>query len=61
DVAIEAAIAGMPFREAYRAAADSAGSAGAGRTPESSLAARTSPGAGCDLGLQELRKRLTQQ
>lgn len=58
DVAIEAAIAGVPFRDAYRAAADSAASAGQGRTPESSLAARTSPGAGEDLRLDVLRERL---
>jgi len=58
DVAIEAAIAGMPFREAYRAAADSAGSAGAGRTPESSLATRTSPGAAADPRIAQLRERL---
>jgi argininosuccinate lyase len=58
DVAIEAAIAGMPFREAYRAAADSTGSAGAGRTPESSLAARTSPGAAADPRIAQLRERL---
>lgn len=59
DVAIEAAIAGVPFRDAYRAAADGAASAGQGRTPESSLAARTSPGAGEDLRLDLLRQRLS--
>ncbi len=58
DVAIEAAIAGVPFRDAYRAAADAADRSGEGRTPESSLAARTSPGAGHDLRLDELRARL---
>lgn len=58
DVAIEAAVAGVPFRDAYRAAADGAASAGQGRTPESSLAARTSAGAGNDLRLDELRARL---
>ena len=57
DVAVEAAIAGVPFREAYRAAAASADSAGQGRTPEGSLAARTSPGAAADLRLDELRTR----
>lgn len=57
DVAVEQAVAGVPFRDAYRAAAASAGQAGQGRTPESSLAARTSPGAGADLRLDELRKR----
>ena len=60
DVAIEQAAAGVPFRDAYRAAADAAASAGAGRTPEGSLAARTSPGSGCDLRLDEMRRRLDQ-
>jgi argininosuccinate lyase len=58
DVAIEQAAAGVPFREAYRAAAEAAADAGAGRTPEASLAARVSPGAGDDLRLGELRQRL---
>lgn len=57
DVAVEQAAAGVPFREAYRAAAASADQAGAGRTPESSLAARVSPGAAADLRLSELRAR----
>ncbi|KAF1710447.1 argininosuccinate lyase [Pseudoxanthomonas kalamensis DSM 18571] len=57
DVAVEAAVAGVPFREAYQAAAASAGSAGDGRTPEGSLAARVSPGAAADLRLDELRHR----
>ena len=57
DVAMEQAAAGVPFREAYRAAAASADQAGAGRTPESSLAARVSPGAAADLRLDELRER----
>jgi argininosuccinate lyase len=60
DVAIEAAIAGVPFRDAYRQAAAAANEAGQGRTPEQSLAARTSPGAGHDLRLDELRARLAQ-
>ncbi len=55
DVAVEAAIAGVPFREAYRAAA--AGTDASGRTPEASLAARTSPGAAADLRLDLLRAR----
>ena len=59
DVAIEQAAAGVPFRDAYRAAADAAASAGAGRTPEGSLAARVSPGSGNDLRLDELRARLS--
>ena len=58
DVAIEHAAAGMPFREAYRRAAESAAQAGQGRTPEGSLAARVSSGAAADLRLDELRKRL---
>ena len=57
DVAVEAAIAGVPFRDAYKAAAASAESAGQGRTPEDSLAARTSPGGAADLRLDELRAR----
>jgi argininosuccinate lyase len=58
DVAIEQAAAGVPFRDAYRAAAETGASAGEGRTPESSLAARTSPGAGRGLMLDTLRARL---
>ena len=57
DVAVEAAIAGVPFREAYKAAAASADSAGLGRTPEGSLQVRTSPGAAADLRLDTLRMR----
>jgi argininosuccinate lyase len=58
DVAIEKAAAGVPFRDAYRAAAEAASVAGQGRTPEASLAARVSPGAAGDLRLDALRKRL---
>ena len=58
DAAIEAAAAGMPFRDAYRSAADAGASAGEGRTPEASLAARVSPGASGDLRLDTLRERL---
>ncbi len=58
DVAIEAAAAGMPFREAYRKAAETAASADEGRTPESSIAARVSPGAAADLRLDDLHARL---
>jgi argininosuccinate lyase len=57
DVAVEAAVAGVPFREAYKAAAASAETAGQGRTPEGSLAARVSPGAAADLRLEVLRAR----
>ncbi|HET7358867.1 MAG TPA: argininosuccinate lyase [Rhodanobacteraceae bacterium] len=60
DVAIEQAAAGVPFRDAYRAAAAEVDAAGQGRTPEASLEARTSPGAGHDLRLDELRARLAQ-
>jgi argininosuccinate lyase len=58
DAAIEQAAAGVPFREAYKHAAAAAHEAGHGRTPEQSLAARTSPGAGADLRLDALRERL---
>jgi argininosuccinate lyase len=60
DVAIEQAAAGVPFRDAYRAAAEAAASAGQGRTPEQSLAERVSPGAAGDLRLEALRTRLAQ-
>lgn len=60
DVAIEQAAAGVPFRDAYRAAAEAATAAGQGRTPEASLAARNSPGAGSDLQLEMLKERLAQ-
>ena len=58
DVAIEQAAQGVPFRDAYRAAAATASHAGQGRTPEQSLAARTSPGAHAELRLDVLRSRL---
>jgi argininosuccinate lyase len=57
DVAIEQAAAGVPFRDAYRAAAAAAGAAGEGRTPERSLGERTSPGGAADLRLDLLRER----
>ena len=57
DRAIEQAVAGVPFREAYRAAAAEAGT-DAARTPEASLATRVSPGAAGDPRLDELRRRL---
>jgi argininosuccinate lyase len=57
DAAIEQARAGVPFREAYRRAAESLQDASA-RSPEASLAARISPGAAADLRLDELRARL---
>ena len=58
DVAIEQANSGVPFREAYRAAAEAASTVGAGRMPEASLSARTSPGAAGDLRLDLLHARL---
>jgi len=58
DVAIEQAAAGVPFRDAYRQAAESSASEAGGRTPEDSLAARVSPGAAADLRLDLLRERL---
>jgi len=58
DVAIEQAVAGVPFRQAYLHAAETAETAGQGRTPESSLAARVSAGAAADLRLGELEARL---
>ncbi len=57
DVAVEAALAGVPFREAYKAAAAASDTAGDGRTPEGSLAARISPGGAADLRLEVLRAR----
>ncbi|WP_067651730.1 argininosuccinate lyase [Dokdonella koreensis] len=56
DVAIEQAAAGVPFRDAYRRAAEAA--ADPARTPEASLAARVSPGAAADPRLDLLRERL---
>jgi argininosuccinate lyase len=56
DLAVELARQGMPFREAYRQAADP-GRWQAG-DPEASLAARTSPGAAGDPRLAMLRERL---
>jgi argininosuccinate lyase len=58
DAAVELALAGVPFRTAYRQVADSLSSLGA-RRPEDSLAARTSPGAPGKLMLDVLRQRLT--
>lgn len=57
DAAIEAAVAGVPFREAYRQAAEASAAAGQGRTPEDSLAARVSPGGHAALQLDELERR----
>ena len=60
DLAVELAQAGVPFRDAYKRAANAADESGAGRTPEASLAARISPGAAGDLLLDELAERLAQ-
>ena len=57
DRAVELAAAGVPFRTAYRQVAEEAAELGS-RTPEASLAARTSPGATGHLGLAALRARL---
>jgi argininosuccinate lyase len=57
DRALELAAGGLPFREAYvQAAAAPLPSHGA--DPDASLAARTSMGAGTNLGLDVLRERL---
>ena len=58
DVAIEQAVAGVPFREAYRRAAETSDAGAGARTPEGSLEARASPGGAGDLRLDELRERL---
>lgn len=58
DVAIEQAAAGVPFRDAYRAAAQSVADAGAGRSPQQSLDARVSPGGAADMQLDLLLTRL---
>ena len=55
DIAIEQAVAGVPFRDAYRQA--SVAATDAARTPEASLAQRVSPGASADLRLDVLRAR----
>lgn len=56
DLAVDLAREGLPFREAYRQAADPA--RWAAGDPEASLAARTSPGAAGDLRLDVLKERL---
>jgi len=57
DAAIEAAISGIPFRQAYQTMADNADNAGNGRNAETSLTARVSPGAAADLRIEALRAR----
>ncbi|MBL8263360.1 MAG: argininosuccinate lyase [Xanthomonadaceae bacterium] len=56
DLAVDLARDGMPFREAYKQAADPA--RWAEGDPEASLQARVSPGAAADLRLDALRTRL---
>ncbi len=56
DLAVDLARQGLPFRDAYRQAADPA--RWAEGDPAASLAARVSPGAAGDLRLDELRRRL---
>ena len=57
DKAVEMAVAGLPFREAYRqAAAEPLPKAGA--DPQASLDARLSPGGAARLGLTMLERRL---
>ena len=55
DLAVDLARQGMPFRDAYRQAADPA--RWARGDPEASLAARVSPGAAANPRLDELRAR----
>ena len=56
DLAVDLARQGLPFREAYRQAADPA--RWAQGDPEGSLAARVSPGSASDLRLHLLQQRL---
>ena len=60
DKAIELAAQGVPFREAYRQAAESP-LPSFGADPDASLRARVSPGSGALLGLDVLRARLEAQ
>jgi argininosuccinate lyase len=59
DVAVELSLAGVPFRTAYRQVADGLDGLAA-RSPEQSLAARTSPGATAKPMLDVLRARLAE-
>lgn len=56
DRATELALAGLPFRDAYRRVGAAGGTDA--RSPEASLAARVSPGSHADLGLDRLEARL---
>lgn len=57
DLSVDLAKEGVPFRDAYRQAADPA--RWAEGDPAASLAARVSPGAAGDLRLDELEKRIS--
>jgi len=57
DAAVELAVAGVPFRDAYREVADGLDELAA-RRPEESLRARVSPGAPGKMMLDVLRERL---
>jgi argininosuccinate lyase len=59
DAAVELAVAGLPFRDAYRKVADGLNELAA-RKPEGSLAARVSPGATGKPMLDVLRARLAE-
>jgi argininosuccinate lyase len=59
DRAIDLVKEGIPFRDAYRRAADELASLG-DRTPEDSLRARVSPGACADLQLDAIAARIAQ-
>ena len=56
DLAVDLARQGVPFRDAYRQAADP--SRWTQGDPDASLVARESPGAAGDLRLDMLRQRL---
>lgn len=56
DIAVDMAVAGAPFRDAYRQAADP--ESWTRVDPFASLAARVSPGGAADLRLDALRERL---
>jgi argininosuccinate lyase len=58
DLAVDLAKQGLPFRDAYRQAADP--QRWAEGDPAASLAARTSPGGAADMGLEVLRQRLSE-
>jgi argininosuccinate lyase len=57
DLAVELAVLGVPFRDAYKRVAQSQEALGQ-RSPEQSLQARTSPGACADLGLDAIEAQI---